>query len=201
MIEYVNYLRTNRSEWHNKFMAKSALRLARQEQEVKNATAPVISGSGASSGGVVGKVVGESGSYTPTSIDFKGLKAGRANPAPGARISQGWGKSRIKYAAGRHTGVDYAGKHGSRINAAASGVVVSAGWDGAYGNTIKIRHADGKTSLYGHLSGIGVKKGQKVSVGQSIGKMGSTGRSTGTHLHFEVRGRDKYGTDFNPSKW
>jgi len=79
--------------------------------------------------------------------------------------------------------------------------VVRAGSEGAYGNAIHIKHPDGKTTLYAHLSGINVKAGQKVKVGQQIGKSGNTGRSFGAHLHFEVRGSDRYGGDINPASW
>ncbi len=162
-------------------------------QAIKNRSAPVVGGSGSSGGGAI-----SGGTYSgPLNLPKMG---GKVLPT-GARISQEWGKSRIRYAAGRHTGMDFAGAHGSRINAAASGVVVKAGWEGAYGNAIRIKHKDGTTSLYGHLSGINVRPGQKVSAGSSIGRMGSTGRSTGTHLHFEVRRGDKYGSDVNPRSW
>jgi murein DD-endopeptidase MepM/ murein hydrolase activator NlpD len=86
-----------------------------------------------------------------------------------------------------HTGLDLAGHQGERVDAASAGVVSFAGQDGNYGNLIRIKHADGLETYYGHLSQIGVKEGQQVEAGQAIGEMGSTGNATGPHLHFEVR--------------
>lgn len=86
-----------------------------------------------------------------------------------------------------HEGVDLAGAHGSPIYATADGVVTHAGPESGYGQLVTIRHEFGLETRYGHLSGIDVKVGQKVSRGDKIGAMGNTGRSTGTHLHYEVR--------------
>jgi len=86
-----------------------------------------------------------------------------------------------------HSGSDFAGPHGSPIYATAEGVVTKAGWQSAYGRLIKIQHAFGIETRYAHLSRIRVKEGERVSRGQRIGDMGNTGRSTGTHLHYEVR--------------
>lgn len=90
-------------------------------------------------------------------------------------------------AAAMHAGLDFDGTMGQAIYAAADGVVVSAGPQGGYGNAIDIAHGNGLMTRYGHLSKIAVRPGQKVTRGTRIGSMGSTGRSTGTHLHFEVR--------------
>ncbi len=90
-----------------------------------------------------------------------------------------------------HNGVDLASSYGTPILAAASGQVIIArtgGWNGGYGNYIVISHNNGMQTLYGHLSAVKVTLGQQVTKGQVIGAMGSTGESTGTHLHFEVRG-------------
>ncbi|WP_284162894.1 M23 family metallopeptidase [Frigidibacter sp. SD6-1] len=86
-----------------------------------------------------------------------------------------------------HEGIDLAGAHGSPIYATADGVVTHAGWENGYGNMVEIRHPYGFVTRYGHLSKVRVEKGQKVSRGDRIGDMGNTGRSTGTHLHYEVR--------------
>ncbi|MBC7737955.1 MAG: M23 family metallopeptidase [Candidatus Saccharibacteria bacterium] len=86
-----------------------------------------------------------------------------------------------------HEGQDMAGNYGEPIYAPADGVVTYAGWEGAYGRLIKIQHAYGVETRYGHLSQIRVDVGQKVSRGDRIGDMGNSGRSTGTHLHYEVR--------------
>lgn len=86
-----------------------------------------------------------------------------------------------------HKGTDFAAGHGTPIYATADGVVYSAGWGQGYGKLVKIQHAFGIETRYAHMSKILVKQGQRVSRGQQIGAMGSTGRSTGTHLHYEVR--------------
>lgn len=86
-----------------------------------------------------------------------------------------------------HKGTDFAASHGTPIYATADGVVYSAGWGQGYGKLVKIQHAFGIETRYAHMSKILVKQGQRVSRGQQIGAMGSTGRSTGTHLHYEVR--------------
>ena len=94
-----------------------------------------------------------------------------------------------------HEGQDLAGDYGSPIYAPADGTVTFAGWESGYGRLIKISHAFGIETRYGHLSQIRVDVGQKVSRGDRIGDMGNSGRSTGTHLHYEVR---LNGTAVNP---
>ena len=86
-----------------------------------------------------------------------------------------------------HAGQDLAGSYGSPIYATADGVVTYAGWENGYGRLIKVQHAFGIETRYGHLSQIRVEVGQRVSRGDRIGDMGNSGRSTGTHLHYEVR--------------
>jgi murein DD-endopeptidase MepM/ murein hydrolase activator NlpD len=85
-----------------------------------------------------------------------------------------------------HEGVDISGSTGEPVAASASGTVVRAGWYSGYGKCVDISHGDGVVTRYGHLSKISVSTGQKLSRGQIIGRVGSTGRSTGPHLHFEV---------------
>lgn len=86
-----------------------------------------------------------------------------------------------------HAGVDMAGAHGELIYATANGTVLQAGRSGGYGNLVELSHGKGIDTRYGHLSAILVKPGETVRQGQAIGRMGSTGRSTGTHLHYEIR--------------
>ncbi len=85
-----------------------------------------------------------------------------------------------------HGGIDIANAIGTPILAAADGVVISAGYEGGYGNMVKLRHADGTVTLYGHTSAVLVNVGERVMAGDQIARMGNTGNSTGPHLHFEV---------------
>jgi murein DD-endopeptidase MepM/ murein hydrolase activator NlpD len=97
-----------------------------------------------------------------------------------------------------HPGIDFKGSRGDNARVTANGRVVSAGWSGGYGNCVRVLHKNGYETLYGHLSKITVKEGQKVTVGEKVGEVGSTGRSTGTHLHYEVR---QNGRPVNPAKF
>lgn len=90
-----------------------------------------------------------------------------------------------------HSGTDFAGSKGTPIHVTADGVVTKAGWHSGYGNTVIVQHAFGIETLYAHMSEIRVREGQTVSRGDRIGGMGNTGRSTGTHLHYEVRVSDR----------
>ncbi len=116
-------------------------------------------------------------------------------PISGARISSGYGMRRhpILGYTKMHTGVDFAVPRGTPIRAAGSGIVASAGRKGAYGNAVVIKHAKRYSTLYAHMRRIasGLKPGTRVRQGQVIGYVGSTGRSTGPHLHYEVRLRNK----------
>jgi murein DD-endopeptidase MepM/ murein hydrolase activator NlpD len=86
-----------------------------------------------------------------------------------------------------HTGIDFRGDTGEAIHVTAGGTVVSAGWSGGYGRMVEVDHGNGLATRYGHLSEIDVQVGQTVKAGQTVGRMGSTGRSTGPHLHYETR--------------
>lgn len=97
-----------------------------------------------------------------------------------------------------HAGVDIGASSGTPIKAAGDGVVVMAGWNGGYGNFTLIDHGGGLATGYGHQSSIGVRVGQHVSTGEVIGNVGSTGASTGPHLHWEVRVN---GTPVDPMGW
>ncbi|MEU9984458.1 LysM peptidoglycan-binding domain-containing M23 family metallopeptidase [Streptomyces sp. NPDC050856] len=102
------------------------------------------------------------------------------------------------WSSGYHTGVDFAAPSGSTVKAVGPGTVVSAGWSGAYGNEVVIQHSDGNYSQYAHLSSLSVSAGQTVTGGQQIGLSGSTGNSSGPHLHFEIRTGPGYGSDIDP---
>ncbi|WP_295498758.1 M23 family metallopeptidase, partial [Sphingorhabdus sp. EL138] len=123
-----------------------------------------------------------------------------AMPAASMMISSGFGYRSDPFTGGgaMHAGLDFKGPVGTPILAAAKGKVVLAGFNGGYGNTIEIRHANGLVTRYAHLSGLNVRRGQMVDRGVQIGRMGSTGRSTGSHLHFEVR---LNGQAINPRKF
>lgn len=97
-----------------------------------------------------------------------------------------------------HTGIDFRGDIGEPIRSTANGRVVSARWSGGYGRMVEIDHGSGLSTRYGHMSRILVRTGQLVKAGQIVGRMGSTGRSTGPHLHYETRIR---GSAVNPQKF
>ena len=123
-----------------------------------------------------------------------------AHPVPSGdfRQTSGFGPRRDPMGGGHgrmHSGVDFAGAKGTPIHATADGVVVRAGRMGGYGNVIDIEHPMGLMTRYAHLSSIDVERGQRVSRGERIGGMGTTGRSTGVHLHYEVHAN---GTPVNP---
>ncbi|MGI9463333.1 MAG: M23 family metallopeptidase [Aestuariivirgaceae bacterium] len=136
--------------------------------------------------------------------DGKGRGAEKAlmrTPISGARISSGFGMRRhpILGYTKMHAGIDFAVPRGTPIRAAGSGVVKLAKWRGAYGRTVQIKHAKGYSTLYAHMHRIasGLRPGTRVRQGQVIGYVGSTGRSTGPHLHYEVRLNNKR---INPKK-
>lgn len=104
---------------------------------------------------------------------------------------------RTKPVSGIHTGVDIAAPNGTPITAAADGTITAAGLDGGRGNCIRIAHADGYSTTYAHLNAMRVKAGDRVKGGDVIGTVGSTGRSTGPHLHFEMA---KDGVSFDPGR-
>ena len=98
----------------------------------------------------------------------------------------------FRKASAMHAGIDLAGPVGTPIHATADGTVVRAGWNsGGYGNLVEIDHGRGIITRYGHLSRISIREGERVARGEVIGTMGSTGRSTGSHLHYEVRIDDR----------
>jgi murein DD-endopeptidase MepM/ murein hydrolase activator NlpD len=86
-----------------------------------------------------------------------------------------------------HTGLDLRAEIGDPILVTANGTVTAAGWSGGYGKMVEVDHGNGLATRYGHMSEIDVRVGQQVKSGQSLGKVGTTGRSTGPHLHYETR--------------
>ncbi|MFD4375697.1 M23 family metallopeptidase [Streptomyces sp. NPDC058486] len=119
-------------------------------------------------------------------------------PVSGSYVSTGYKTGGSLWSSGSHSGVDFHAAYGSSVVSVGSGTVVEAGWGGAYGNNIVIRMNDGTYTQYGHLSSIGVYVGQSVEPGEQIGISGSTGNSTGPHLHFEARTSADYGSDISP---
>ncbi|MEU2656401.1 LysM peptidoglycan-binding domain-containing M23 family metallopeptidase [Streptomyces sp. NPDC007325] len=113
-------------------------------------------------------------------------------------VSTPYRASGSMWSSGYHTGADFIASSGTTVRAVGAGTVVSAGYSGAYGNEVVIQHADGNYSQYAHLSSLAVSAGQSVSGGQQIGLSGSTGNSTGPHLHFEIRTSPSYGADIDP---
>lgn len=124
---------------------------------------------------------------TASTGSFSWPISGRINSYFGGRYIFG----RYSY----HSGIDIAASYGASIRAADGGKVTFAGYKGSYGNLVVITHDNGTQTYYGHNSSLLVSAGQKVSKGQAIARAGSTGRSTGTHCHFEVRVR---GSAVNP---
>jgi murein DD-endopeptidase MepM/ murein hydrolase activator NlpD len=112
-----------------------------------------------------------------------------ADPEPGAVVTSGFGvrKDPLLGIPALHPGIDFRSPVGKKVPATAAGTVTHAGWDGGYGRMVEIDHGNGYATRYGHLSEVDVKVGEKVKLGQIIGKSGSTGRSTGPHLHYEIR--------------
>ncbi|MEM1377261.1 MAG: M23 family metallopeptidase [Pseudomonadota bacterium] len=123
-----------------------------------------------------------------------------AHPAPGRAVTSRFGNRRdpILGKSAFHGGIDFRTPTGTPILATANGTVVKAGRHGGYGNLIEIKHDNGLSTRYAHLSRIHVKKGQTVQAGVKIGAAGSTGRSTGPHLHYEVR---RGGKAINPQTY
>jgi murein DD-endopeptidase MepM/ murein hydrolase activator NlpD len=131
---------------------------------------------------------GQKGAY----FGFDGQSSRKSflsSPLEFSRVSSGYGM-RFHPILGRqkaHLGVDYAAPTGTPVRTIADGVVSFAGWQRGYGNVIEVSHRDNKSTLFAHLSRIDVRKGQRVEQGEFIGAVGSTGLSTGPHLHFEFR--------------
>jgi murein DD-endopeptidase MepM/ murein hydrolase activator NlpD len=138
----------------------------------------------------------ESKAMTERIRKLQAAQSGKGNgtistwPVPGYYVISspfGWRTHPITRKQSMHTGTDIVAPTGTQMRAAGAGVVVIAGWGGAYGNMIVIDHGGGISTLYGHGSRLDVREGQSIQANQVIGAVGSTGWSTGAHLHFEVR--------------
>lgn len=184
-----------KAEWFKTVLGKSASEgrsgddLVARAGEMHNAG--IYSESGTAS--VYGDRVLDEYKKVKPSIDKacqqKGTCTGRlANPAPGYPIGSifGWRDHPTLKRRLFHDGLDYKVPFGVSIKASDGGKVVYAGWKGGYGNAVDIKHCDGRLTRYAHMSAISIANGAAVAKGQVIGRVGSTGRSTGPHLHFEV---------------
>ena len=122
------------------------------------------------------------------------------NPAPGQAVSSSFGVRRdpLLRTPAMHAGIDFRAASGTAVRAAGAGTVIRAGWTGGYGRMVEVEHGNGLTTRYAHMSRIRVARGDKVETGDVVGEVGSTGRSTGPHLHYEVR-RD--GTPVDPLRF
>lgn len=137
-----------------------------------------------------------SGNVSGTSSQKVNIGINLIKPVSGIITSRFGSRESIRSSA--HRGLDIATSTGTPFKAAASGTVASAGYSGSYGNMILISHGNGVQTLYAHCSQLNVSTGEKVSQGQIIGKVGTTGNVTGPHLHFEVR---KNGVILNPQNY
>lgn len=148
-------------------------------------------------------VLGVYGGASPvvSALTAEEINAGKiGHPLPGAPITSKYGM-RVHPVTGvykLHTGIDLANGCGKPILSAADGVVTSAHWNNAYGNRVIVKHTDRVSTTYNHMASTSVKAGDVVKMGQEIGKEGTTGYSTGCHLHFEVVGDGKY---VDPAPW
>ena len=123
--------------------------------------------------------------YTPPPPKHTG---GFSRPTGGSMTSRfGMRYHPILHYTRMHSGIDFGGGYGAAVYAAGGGTVISAGSKGSYGSTVVIDHGGGLSTVYGHLSRISVSEGQIISTHQRVGSIGSSGLSTGPHLHFEVR--------------
>ena len=126
------------------------------------------------------------------------IPSGRPTATPMQSSSYGYRRDPFNGHAAFHAGIDFPGTHGQPILAAADGRVSFVGQRSGYGNVVEVEHGNGLMTRYAHLSGFDAKVGQRVKRGARIARMGSTGRSTGDHLHFEVRQR---GNPINPRRF
>ncbi|MBO6755527.1 MAG: M23 family metallopeptidase [Roseibium sp.] len=156
-------------------------------------------GPGTATGGPFVPVTGQSfahrvgrAAHALDALEDLKFAAGRlpiGRPVLSARISSEYGPRLDPFLKrwAMHSGIDFKGQYGARVYSAAPGTVSHAGWKGGYGKMVEIRHANGHLTRYAHLSRLQVAEGDHVLAGDVIGNIGSTGRSTGPHLHYEVR--------------
>lgn len=151
-----------------------------------NAGGPSLSESGADDAELESQLRVIETTSNPTSLPSMWAHMGKINNEFGFRRNPFGGRT-YEF----HAGMDIDGERGDNVLAPANGVVTKAGWQGGYGNMVEIDHGNGLTTRYGHLSKIEVAVGDEVGRGMLIGYVGSTGRSTGPHLHYELRIDDR----------
>ena len=144
------------------------------------------------------KLAGSLSRLTMLERGLVSIPSGRPTASPMLSSSYGYRSDPFNGHAAFHAGLDFPGRYGQPILAAATGRVSYVGQRQGYGNVVEIDHGHGIMTRYAHLSGFAARAGQDVTRGVQIGRMGSTGRSTGTHLHFEVRVN---GTPINPRRF
>lgn len=169
----INYERSNPATTANAADASIPFRLANTESEAEAAAMEI-------------QLETIEKTSNPDSLPRMWAHLGKINTEFGFRRNP-FGGGAIEF----HPGLDIAGTRGDSVIAPATGTVVKAGWQGGYGNLIEIDHGNGLITRYGHLSKINVAVGDSIERGELIGLIGSTGRSTGPHLHFEIRLGDK----------
>nr|WP_320026618.1 peptidoglycan DD-metalloendopeptidase family protein [uncultured Acetobacterium sp.] len=154
-------------------------------------------GEGTASGGGDSTNSGGGESSTPTPTPTPSYSNGYMWPCGGEITSPfGYRDDPLNPGTTRfHSGVDIGASEGTAVACGGNGVVISAGWNGGYGNCVIVDLGNGISAVYAHLSAINVSSGETVSGGQTVGAVGSTGNSTGAHLHFEIR---QYGTPISP---
>jgi murein DD-endopeptidase MepM/ murein hydrolase activator NlpD len=145
----------------------------------------------------VAKAAAEKRAAAKAAADRKARSSSWVTPTTGYVLGAGYAQAGPHWAH-KHSGQDFVVNTGTTVRAAHTGTVVTAGCGGAYGNNIVIKHGSHLYSQYGHLSKIGVTIGEHVNTGQTIGLSGSTGNSTGPHLHFEIRTTPYYGSSVEP---
>ncbi len=171
---------------------------AAQEQEAEEAAARVKAAAEAKRKAEArAKAAREAKERAAREAERKRLNA-FVSPISGSYVSTGYQAGGSAWSSGSHTGIDFHAASGTTVHAVGAGTVVEAGWGGAYGNNIVIKMNDGSYTQYGHLSSLSVSVGQSVTPGEQIGLSGSTGNTSGPHLHFEARSGSEYGSDINP---
>jgi murein DD-endopeptidase MepM/ murein hydrolase activator NlpD len=211
--ERLQALRTRQDAFEARLTAVARQRLARAEQAIRSfglnpaAFANVRGGMGGPYVPVHGLIASDPelrdlaallGRLNAMETTLATIPSGRPTAAPMETSSYGYRRDPFNGLTAFHAGIDFPGAYGQSIIAAASGRVSFVGQRPGYGNVVEIDHGNGILTRYAHLSRFGARVGDEVARGQAIARMGSTGRSTGTHLHFEVRVR---GEAVNPRRF